>query len=26
VVVVGEQFGVRITEIAAPQDRITSIR
>ncbi len=26
VVVVGEQFGVRITEIATPQDRITSIR
>lgn len=26
VVVVGEQFGVRITEIAAPQDRIGSVR
>lgn len=26
VVVVGEQFGVRITEIATPQDRIGSIR
>jgi flagellar motor switch protein FliN/FliY len=26
VVVVGEQFGIRITEIAAHQDRITSIR
>ncbi len=26
VVVVGEQFGVRITEIATPQDRITSVR
>lgn len=26
VVVVGEQFGVRITEIATPQDRIVSIR
>lgn len=26
VVVVGEQFGVRITEIATPQDRIVSVR
>ena len=26
VVVVGEQFGVRITEIATPKDRIVSIR
>ncbi len=26
VVVVGEQFGIRITEIAAPRDRIDSIR
>lgn len=26
VVVVGEQFGVRITEIATPQDRIGSLR
>jgi len=26
VVVVGEQFGIRVTEIASPQDRITSVR
>ena len=26
VVVVGEQFGVRITEIATPRDRIVSVR
>ncbi len=26
VVVVGEQFGIRVTEIASPQDRIVSVR
>ena len=26
VVVVGEQFGIRVTEIASPQDRIESVR
>ncbi|NLA57358.1 MAG: flagellar motor switch phosphatase FliY, partial [Firmicutes bacterium] len=26
VVVVGEQFGVRITEIATPRERISTIR